>query len=283
MRRFPDTLRWLGIGVAFLVACAVPIVGLWWLISSSERGGEGGGEARPWRQPPMTRAGEFLRVRDAGHFLPSGEKREDLLFIFWFRPTRLPEVGERMLLVSRLAPEGGERRLGFQLALIRSGNEIRPQVYWRPDQERGGWHLFSPFALQSGRWAVFALSIRAEQYLGLHGALYDGPPRRADGPPDILLLGGYDLGAGRHKPFQADLLLGPFRNNTFRGSFGPFGWFRGVKLFDERLVFFVRELVRAPAEFGDQFSPRDQILWSSDGVVDRSPHHHELVREGGGG
>jgi hypothetical protein len=223
----------------------------------------------PWRVVTFDDDRSFLRVGAATQLLPVRES--DFAVLLWARPRKLPAPGEGMVLLSKVESQG-KSRAGYQLLLSRDASALRPQIYWRTEGRLGGVYNFSEISIQTGRWIGFAMSLRGGRFLGLHMVRYEESPDTPEGPPrggSVELLGGYDLGREMFPSNNADLLVGPFNRNLYRGDIGPFGVLRGEGLAGS-LRESLTELAKEPREPLAVFDRSMVQFWTIDGRSDLS-------------
>lgn len=216
--------------------------------------------------------GSFLQVPHAPILNPA---EDDLLLLSWVRPRALPPEGERQIFL--LKYDGDKRsRTGYGLALSRRGEEVRPEVYWRDGEGKGGWYQYTPISVHAEEWVLLALSFRKGKLLGLHGAVLEESIGNPDQVVEVRLLGGYDVGEIGVPAPVADLFIGAPAESTFRGRVGMVGLFRGKEL-TENLKRLLDEVVRTPGTIDlSHFPKMETALSISDGKRDQSPHGHTV-------
>jgi hypothetical protein len=111
-----------------------------------------------------------------GDLSPSSD---DFLITIWFKPSRLPSVGERFQLVDCFSASaasskseestggGADSRLGYALALSAERDGIRPMLYWADDESasfanqgmevgdtraKSRWYSFSQMPIHAHEW-----------------------------------------------------------------------------------------------------------------------------------
>jgi len=212
--------------------------------------------------------GSFLQIPHTPVLNPS---QEDLLLLTWVRPRALPPQGERQIFLLKYDAEK-HSRTGFGLALSRRGDEVRPEVYWRDSEGKGGWYQYTSLAIQPEEWSLFALSFRKGRLLGLHGAVV-GDQASA---PEFQLLGGYDVGEVAPPAPVSDLFVGAPSESTFRGRIGMVALLRGEELTEE-LRPILAEALRSPGELDLSLFPKVKSdLFITGGKRDHSPHGHTV-------
>lgn len=140
---------------------------------------------------------------------------KDFYLSFWLR---MDESPRDEVVMSKVDFDVLEKP-GMALRFTRSGDEVRPQVYWR-SKEKGGWYTFSPIRYEPKKWKLFLISFRENQYLGLHVA-YEADEKEAK----ISSLGGYKINFFPHS--EALLSLGKVTTPGFRGEVGSVLLFQG--------------------------------------------------------
>jgi len=203
-----------------------------------------------------------IRVKHAPTLDPAGGAA--LIIASWFKVKRLPERGGRMILLAKF-DSAHRHRPGYALSLSEDGGRYRPGIYWRDGAGTGKWFSFSEFAITPREWFMLALTFHDDRFLGLHGSV-PVPGQKAQ----VVLLGGYDLGAVDIPSSGADLVVAPVSGHRFTGRVGPIGLFSGIDL-SERYRPILKSLAREPLEIPDQLDDEEVHLWIVDGAVDRSP------------
>lgn len=80
---------------------------------------------------------------------------------------KLPEVGQRERLFYKYSVE--ERPYaGWALALRRWPGSMRPEVYWRDSQGKGGWFAFGDVEINEGVWYTFTFVVEGSRALSLY-------------------------------------------------------------------------------------------------------------------
>lgn len=212
--------------------------------------------------------GTFLKVSHSSHLNPT--QGEDFLLSAWFKLSRPLQDGERMVLVSKYDMET-PTRAGYSLGLSRIGEDIRPIVYWRDAEGRGGWYTFAEMKLTQRNWFMLALSFRKNSLLGVHGAPAGEP---------LQLLGGYDMGEPTVPDSNSDLVLGAMNYSKFKGQLGPISIVSRANL-SKGLEESLQSLLDSPQAIPEQLRPDGLKFWSLDGRNDAGPYSHtiELVQK----
>lgn len=225
--------------------------------------------------------GTFIRVKNnplnqVEAVLDPAEGK-DIFVTVTFKPRRLPVMNERMMLWSRIDASRSPP-VGMQLLLSRDTSGVRPLVYWRSEHGEGeGWYTFPEVELALGAWAQIVLSHREGRFLGLHATTYtedaEREGKRSTLPGGLIarqqVLGGYELSPSVFPTNQADLLIGPFNNHTFRGTIGAFGIFiSSYKAIDFNAL--LKALAEDPRALPHDLSGDEVRLWISGEVRDLS-------------
>lgn len=212
--------------------------------------------------------GSFLQIPHTPLLNPSNE---DQLLLTWVRPRALPPQGERQIFLLKYDAEK-HSRTGFGLALSRRGDEVRPEVYWRDAEGKGGWYQYTSVALQPEEWSLFALSFRKGRLLGLHAGVVGENTSKAE----FQLLGGYDVGEVALPAPVSDLFVGAPSESTFRGRIGMVALLRGKELTEE-LRPLLTEALRSPGDLDLSLFPKlKSDLFITGGKRDESPHGHTV-------
>ena len=210
----------------------------------------------------------YLNV-NAGELLdPPSDK--DFLVGGWFKLRTAPRPGERMVFFSKIDEQ---TRSGYAVGLARDNDSMRPIVYWRDTQGRGGWRNFPEYAVPARTWFLLGLSFYGGRYLGLHMVTL-----AEDAKPQVKLIGGYDLGEGAYLKSTAPLLIGASGNSAFRGKIGPVAVFNARDL-KQDLSSILDELSIAPRQVPSRFSEANVLFWSIDGKHDSGKHAFQIQFE----
>ncbi len=263
-------LRWFALAILFLAFFGLPVL-LAGLFGGIPFFGGKKSSASSELFPnafPVSSQGSFLRIAHAEDIVPREGK--DLIVITWFRVKKFPDLGQRLILLSKYqgSPLPSE---GYAIGLTREPQGIRPTVFWGDSKTKGKWFEFSETAIVPKEWFALILSFHGDRYLGLHIVRIIG-----SGIGDSELLGGYDLGDGAGMEMgQADLLLGAPGERPFRGSIGP------VAILSKKdLASQIKELVKAvqkkPLNFIDGLESREVRVWLPSGERDLSEYGHIL-------
>ena len=194
---------------------------------------------------------------------------EDFLITVWIKLRKLPLAGERLLILAKQDPESASRR-GYALALARESDSIRPEVYWRDDNNNGTWFRFADATIVSKAWMMFAISFREQKYLGLHMGT-----RLENLEPELTLLGGYELENFILPKSSSPLLLGAFNNGKFRGNLGAVGVFARPNL-SKDLNDLLQTHLQEPKEITNYFKDEEVKVFLADGKNDASSNKLEV-------
>ncbi len=218
------------------------------------------------RSVTVSARGGYLRVLNHPVLDPS--KDRDFLLVSWFSLRRIPEQGERFILVSKYEADSDSRQ-GYSIALDGDKGFVRPSIYWRDEKGRGGWFEFASLDIQPEQWLMLAVSFRQSRYLGLHLV----SPTESGQHIEPVLLGGYDL-SGQNLPLNSsDLLYGASRTR-FPGLLGPIAIFAPDDL-SSVLSRTLKELGARPLELPASLKG-ENVLWLHDTREDLSKFRHKI-------
>lgn len=221
---------------------------------------------------PAQAGGAYLRIGDSEFLKPlSGE---DFLVSIWFNFRRIPAASETMMLYSKT----DEARLpsGYSLSLERVGSAIRPVVFWKDQEGKGGTYRFEDMRLPLRVWINFVLTYSEDNKLGLN-AIFVRPGEK----PIRLLLGGYKLSVPVYPVNRSDLIVGSLNRGTFRGAIGPMLIARGrsdsVGL-GRNLRTILKSLGKNTSAVPPSLGKDSIMFWSPDGKADKSGHNHSVIK-----
>ena len=214
----------------------------------------------------ITGPNSYLSVETSSAIEPASDK--DFFLYIWLKLRRLPAEGERLILLSKFDERSASRR-GYSLALSGEREAVRPEVYWRDENNNGTWFTFSELDASARTWTLFALSFRQGRYLGLHAATINSESDYPLKLPDIKLLGGYELPEIIIPTANSDLLVGAFGGGRFRGRMGPIGIFHTSSL-TRKLDEILQHIVSDSRTLPDAIERREVGLWIIDGHEDKS-------------
>ena len=213
------------------------------------------------QSPLVTQPNSYVRIKSNPALHP--REGQDFLMTFWIRPKKLPALGEREVIMSKVDTESSSRS-GYALALQRETGGIKPAFYWRDEKGDGTWFTFSEMEIVPRGWLMLAVSFREGRYLGMHGAVVVEQLT-----PHLKLLGGYELEKTILPRSESSLMIGSFNQGLFRGEIGPLGIFSAGSI-SERLEPILEEVLRRPEQLPKQLSKDEIKLWSIDGKSDQS-------------
>ncbi len=214
--------------------------------------------------------GSFLKVAKADDLAP--RSGQDFLAIAWFNFQDLPIQGEKMFILSRFDyGRPGEVASGYAIALSRSFEMMRPEVYWSDgSRKQSGWYSFAEVKFLPGQWFMLALSFYKDKYLGVFVGGYD-----ANGRIKLQSAGGYELERSIFPSGSYPLKVGSVKTGLFTGSLGPVGIFSKPGLSGD-LKSTLKDFLKAPDSLPDIFDDENILFWSPDGKRDLSPLNHEI-------
>jgi hypothetical protein len=258
------------IALIFAISFLVPIVffgsARGWFSSQS---GEVLDEYTPFPEAVSLRgSGSYIRIKHREDLLPVAER--DLLILGWFKLPDPPSIGDRNILLLKY-DSGSKTRSGYGLALSRVGESVRPEVYWRGPEGKGGWYAFPDMPFIPSTWFALILSFREGKYLGLHTTNLLG-----DENPEIRLLGGYDVTDVGIPANQDDLIFGAPEHSSYRGQLGPLGLFSLSNL-SPKFKEILKDAVRRPLDVPGGISPEHILLWMPQPFIDLSSRSHEIT------
>ena len=85
-----------------------------------------------------------------------------------FSPSSLPSAGTRQILVQKFDLLDSKNPVGWGIALSRSAGKVRPQVYWKPDYETGGWFTFAPVAVAMQKECTLILVAHPNNFVSIY-------------------------------------------------------------------------------------------------------------------
>ena len=214
---------------------------------------------------------ETSRIFVRGAVAPMPEQSRDYLLVGWFKLRDLPQSGQRVVLLSSLDFES-RAQPGIALAVRRTLDSVRAEVYWRDSRGKGRWYTFGEGDFGPRRWFMLALALRHGNVISLHTATRTDLQEQ----PQLKLLGAYSFPEPIIPDSTAALLLGGTRLGGFVGRAGPLGIFSRYKL-AARVERVLSALVESPAQYPEELSQQDALLWSPDLISDLSARKYELL------
>jgi hypothetical protein len=121
--------------------------------------------------------------------------KDETFFVSFF--TRIPHTPKdryRLKLITKYESKASPYA-GWAIALRRQSGALRPEVYWRGENSKGGWYSFGALELDPGLWHQFTLVVEQGKVLSLflHST---GGPLQADTTKKLqssVFLGGYNV------------------------------------------------------------------------------------------
>lgn len=213
--------------------------------------------------------GAFLRISESPVLSPQPDK--DYILAAWFNLKRVPQAGEDMSLISKV-DHSHPFKPGFSLALSRHGSLVRPVIYWKDSQGKGGWYNFSEVRIVPRTWFSFVISVYGADRIGLHMVtIEEGQKPKRD------LLGGFQLSVPVYPVTKEPLYVGSLQSGSFRGKIGPISVFSGKNLHKD-FKDILKEISRDPLSIPSDIKPTEVMLWCPDGRNDRSSYNHPITR-----
>ena len=139
----------------------------------------------------------------------------DFLISVWFQIKRLPKDGERAIFLSKYDGDT-KNKPGYAVAVSRSGDSLRPQVYWRGTSGVGSWRTFSEIDVVPGQWYRLLISFYDGQYLGMQGYAHSNEP-----PKKPRLLGGFEVAEALDVKSNSNIFLGSLGSNNYKRPYWP--------------------------------------------------------------
>lgn len=266
------TLYPLYLGTLFVLAFAVPV-----LIAAHMSGALRSAQVLPPGVdeifPTSLSVGSSdFRIEIPSHttFEPQADK--DFLLVSWFKFSKAPSPGERLLLLSK-SEAGGQMKTGYAFGLSGDDTGVRP-ILFMGHPGGGNWYRFAEMKLPPRTWVMFAISLREGRYLGLHAATVVEAGRS-----DIQLLGGYDLEQQKFVGNQSPIVVAPPGMTRFAGRIGPLGIFHRDNL-GEELRQLLKDMSREPLDTAGSLKRKDVALWWIGGDKDASEAEHQVMISG---
>jgi hypothetical protein len=216
-------------------------------------------------------SGDF-RVEIPSHVSFEPQSKKDFLLVSWFKFSKVPAAGERLLLISK-SEAGGQMKTGYVFGLSGDDTGVRP-ILFMGHPGGGNWYRFAEMKLPPRTWIMFAISLREGRYLGLHAATV-----LEAGRSDIQLLGGYDLEQQAFVGNQSPIVVAPPGMTRFTGRIGPLGIFHREQL-GEELRQLLKDLSREPLDTAGSLKRKDVALWWIGGDKDASEAEHQVMISG---
>ncbi|MEZ4754561.1 MAG: hypothetical protein R3A13_09695 [Bdellovibrionota bacterium] len=210
-----------------------------------------------------------LEVLDSQEINPAAGS--DFIISTWFQLTKFPKAGDRAIFLSKY-DSSDRSKAGFALAVSRTADAIRPEIYWKGQSKKSGWYTFSQVNLVPGQWYHLVISFYNGKYLGLHGHTYD--PKSSAKPK---LLGGYELKQETILANGSNLFIGSLGAKNFRGRIGPTSIVKFSNLRDSFDNMWQIFKASDPLSILD----KDQVLLWIENNQDKSQNNYKLKIKGG--
>ena len=272
MEQVPSIQRYgkgLGLVALFLVSFALPILILYFagFLSSDAPTPASSNAAEIFPNAvTVSSLGQYLEVAPSDGLVPAAGK--DFLLVGWFRLRKLPDSGEKIVILANFE-EGARSRRGYALSLTREEDTFRPSVYWTDSEGTGGWHAFADIRIGVREWFMLALSFYDDTKLGLHSIRHRGEFS------EIKLLGGYVFEEPVIPESESLLRIGAFHDAKFTGKIGPIGIFSSADLSAD-LQPILESFRDSPTKLPSQLGSENLLLWSLDGESDLSSAKREV-------
>jgi hypothetical protein len=199
----------------------------------------------------VTGVGTVLRVDNAQTLNPS---TGDFLLFAWFKLKNPLQDGDRAPFLGKY-DENSKSKAGYALALVGGADGVRPHVFWQNEAGQGRWYAFASTQIKAQEWYLFAVTFRAQRYLGVHVAEF-GPKVS----PEVL--GGYDLEGQVLPSSSAPLEIGAAGTSKFRGRVGPFGVLHGLDVARDAGKI-IKEIARNPESIPELVDPSQIAIWAN--------------------
>lgn len=217
----------------------------------------------------VNRENMLIRIPHRPEFVP--KLKRDYILLFWAALRSLPNVGDRLVLLSK--NKGTPPRVqGFAIGLRRDSTSTRPVLFWGDGTEAGRWYDFPEISIAAKEWNMFALHVHEGRFVGLYFARV-GPSEKAVvkflGGHEILLPDPLNIG-------DAEVLFGAPAGREFRGKIGPLAIINPLDRSKGAITSVLETYVENPMDFSPIASSSQVQLAILDGRVDSSEHNVEL-------
>ena len=199
----------------------------------------------------VTGMGSVIRIKDISPLNPS---TGDFLLFAWFKLKNPLKDGDRAPFLGKFDPNS-QNSTGYALALVGGADGIRPHVFWRNEAGEGRWYAFASTQIIPDQWYLFAVTFRAQRYLGVHLSTFG-----RDATPEVL--GGYDLEGQVIPASPAALEVGAAGSSKFRGRVGPFGILQSVDVARDGGKI-IKQIARNPEAIPELVDPSQIALWAN--------------------
>jgi hypothetical protein len=211
----------------------------------------------------VTGMGSVVRINDNSSLNPS---TGDFLLFAWFKLKNPLKDGDRAPFLGKFDPNS-QNSTGYALALVGGADGVRPHVFWRNEAGNGRWYAFASTQILPDQWYLFAVTFRAQRYLGVHLSTFS-----REATPEVL--GGYDLEGQVIPASPAALEVGAAGSSKFRGRVGPFGILQGVDVARDGGKI-IKQIARNPEAIPELVDPSQIALWANP-RHDLGPAHVEI-------
>lgn len=215
---------------------------------STDAQGQGEGE------PPLELApASFKEVNDAREIDP-GDKYAFVVSAK-VRFSQLPEVGKRERLFFKYAVNQ-KPYSGWALALRRWPGSVRPEVYWRDSQGKGGWYTFGDVNLNEGQWYSFTFVVEEGVALSMYISPYS--EQQPHLPLSKAFVGGVSI-AEVSQPKSLDSLFIPpiIKTSSPRSNPLESSEFFIAEITKDRLAALKRKLTKSGTSLADVFEEQE--------------------------
>ena len=212
--------------------------------------------------------GAFLKVLPSELFAPSLGKY--FFVVAWFNIQDLPSSGQRVFLLSRYESSKSTKS-GYAIAISRTIDSLRPEVYWRDEAGRGGWYSFSDVKILPGYWFMVGLTYYDDTKLGMYVGSYEG-----NGRVILQPAGGYSFPEPILPASMYPLKVGSVKTGLFTGNIGPVGIFAKESRDHVEIKSIFKNFLKSPMAVPDTFKKDEILFWTPDAKHDLSIYNHEL-------
>lgn len=169
-------------------------------------------ESQPARVIQVDRGASYATV-DADSWLDPAEKTAFLLS-FFVKFERLPREGMRHSIVSKF--DGRNKPFpGWSIALKRRKTSLRPEVYLRSSEGKGGWFVFDSYPFETEHWYILSVVIVPEGYISFYvqhvGSQAQIATQKDQQMQQVVFAGGYPTEELKAPFTVAPLVLGARR------------------------------------------------------------------------
>jgi len=119
---------------------------------------------------------------------------------------RLPKIGVRQNIFSKYSAKVLPYE-GWAIALQRYSTSVRPEVYLRDQDGRGGWHTFDTIELKSQTWYSMTMVVKAGDFVRLYFGAPDNVPSDSLTVPQSF-VGGASLKGFNLEASKSNLFIG---------------------------------------------------------------------------